>query len=245
MSRTKWDGYFEAWTNGIAWRKSREDNAVIDTISRLVQEELRGQTYLAGSQRKGTSIVGSDIDLCVMTRVPVTVAQRKQLAKRLAIALGRPARPGAHAIRIDDPSGGPHIDIAFANAEFGDRPLPDPEPFRIPRRKQAARALKWWLRERRLPHVGGWAVEAIVVRMDQKVETGAQLFLRILEWVRDRATPQAIESILRPAAQPRWYPAWSRAVPGRLEAIRNAARHQLRLDREVYSVADVEAWLSR
>ncbi len=237
------DGYFEAFANAIAWRKSKEDNMRIHRISMIVQQDLRGQTFLAGSQRKHTSIMGSDIDLCVTTPEPVTTTQRKALARRLETEFGWPAQPGAHVVRVTPATGEPHIDIAFANATFGSRPLPDPAPFRIPRRQHAARVLKWWLREKRLPHVGGWAVEAVVLRLDQKGETGAQLFLRILAWLDKSANPSAVESILRPAAHPRWPSAWSRGVPSRLEAIRNAARHQLKLPREWKSQSDVRRWL--
>ncbi len=243
---SKPDGYFEAWANSIAWKKAREDNVLINTISRIVQQELRGQVHLAGSQRKGTSILGSDIDLCVSTKEPVTLKQRTDLAARLTTELGRTARPGAHIIRVEPPSGGPHIDIAFANAAFGSRPLPNREQFYgAVRRQHAARALKWWLRERHLPHVGGWAVEAVVVRLDQNVSTGAELFLRILEWLVGSANTQAVESMLRPAAFPKWHPRWSNVVPGRLEAIRNAARRLQKQPREWRSVGDVENWLRK
>lgn len=118
----------------------------------------------------------------------------------------------------------PGIDIAFANAAFGDRPLPDTESLKDPRRRQATRALKWWLREAKLPHVGGWAVEALVLGLHTDQPSGLALFDRIIAWIEARANPSAVESLLRPHARPKWHDAWSAKLPGRLEAIRNGAR---------------------
>ena len=218
------EGQFEAWANAIARSADAEDKADTHTISRAVQHLLGGQTYRAGSLRKGTAIIGSDLDLCVETVKPVTVSERRELARQLESALGRQARPLSHVIRVAGAARRHSIDVAFARAEFGSRPLPDPEPFRALRLCHAARALKWWLSRGEFPWVGGWVVEGLVLELDARQLDGLALFERIVEWLATRANPSAVEAILRPHAAPTWHPEWSDKLPGRLEAIGNAAR---------------------
>ncbi len=197
-----------------------------------VTDAVRGvitgsQVRWAGSQRKGTAIQSSDLDLCVESRAPVTVAQRRALRAALEVGLRRPAVILSHAVRLPSEGDLRKVDIAFANAAFGSRPLPDPEPFHDKRARQhAARALKLWSRSANVPHMPGWAVEALVVHLDppEAQRTPLELFVRILSWLDERASPPAVESVLRPAAFPEWNVAWSERLPGRLEAIQNHAR---------------------
>jgi len=73
-------------------------------------------------------------------------------------------------------------------------------------------------------------VEALVVHLDQPPgeRKALELFRRVVGWLAETATPEAVESVLRPAASPSWRPEWSMRLPAQLEAIRNHARHLLR-----------------
>lgn len=206
-------------------------------------------SVLAGSQRKGAAISGSDLDLCVESRDPVTERQRRDLRRALEAELRRPALVLSHAVRLPSHGGSAKVDIAFANAAFGSRPLPDPADFHNHRGRQlTVRALKVWTRSGGLPSVPGWAAEALVVHLDPSSGTlsGFGLFTRLVEWLADRATPMAIEGVLRPAAYPRWNPVWSTRLPGRLEALQNhvrALRRRRPRPEDWTSNADVERWL--
>lgn len=226
MTRT--NGYFEAYINQNAYSATPEDREVMALVTDVVRTALSGsQVRWAGSQRKATAIIGSDLDLCVETNLPVTEAQRRDLRSLLEKRLARPAQVLSHAIRLPAQAGRQKVDIAFSNATFGNRPLPDTLPFHNQRSRQAAaRALKLWSRAGNLPYLPGWAAEALVVHLDANpgTLTPLDLFLRIIEWLDEKATPAVIEGVLRPAAFPRWNPDWSPRLPGRLEALRNNAR---------------------
>jgi hypothetical protein len=129
-------------------------------------------------------------------------------------------------VRVGATSGLPKLDIAFANAAFGSRPLPDLSEFKDQRGRQAAaRALKLWTRGGGLPRIGGWAWEALVVHLDApRGRGGLDLFQRIVGWLESTATPAALDGVLRHANQGRWNPVWSSGVPGTLEALRNHAK---------------------
>lgn len=239
-------GQFENWANQIAWRESVQDRQDMAALTELVQSTLQGQIHWAGSQRKRTAIVGSDLDMCITTSMAVSVNQRRQFARAITKELGRQAQPRNHVIRLAPrENSGPHIDLAFANAEFGDRPLPDAEEFtQLPRRQHAARALKWWLRSGGMPHVGGWAIEALVVSLDNNEASGWNVFLKVINWLGRPCTANEVESILKPRAQPCWVPAWSNRLPGRTAAIANQARRCIRtLPDNFTGVADIETWL--
>jgi hypothetical protein len=214
MSRA--NGYFEAFINANAYRVGAGDKALMRAVTEASRAVVPGcQLRWAGSQRKGTAIAGSDLDLCLESGIPVTEGQRRELRAQLRGALGRPAQVLSHVVRLPATAGEVKVDIAFANAAFGSRPLPDTTPFHDQRARQAAaRALKLWTRSESLPYLRGWVVEALVVH----------LFSRIIAWFDERATPTAIEGVLRPAAFPSWNPEWSARLPGRLEALRNNAR---------------------
>lgn len=226
MSRA--NGYFEAFVNRHADRPGADERALIDAVSQVVRGVVpSSQVRWAGSQRKGTAIAGSDLDLCVESGDLVTERQRRDLRAALALALGRPAVVLSHAVRLPATAASPKVDISFANAVFGSRPLPDTAPFHArPARQTAARAFKLWTRDAPLPRVPGWAVEAVVLHLDQAPSSPPplDLFLRIVAWLDERATPAAVEGVLRPAASPRWDPAWSGRLSGRLEALRSHAR---------------------
>ncbi len=148
-----------------------------------------------------------DLDVCVESADPVTESHRRDLRSALQRDLGREARIQSHAIRLPAHGDYPKVDIAFANAAFGSRPLPDVTDFQAHRSRQfAARALKVWTRSGNLPWVAGWAVEALVVHLDHAPGSlsGLGLFTRLLEWLAEKATPGAVEGVLRPAAFPRW-----------------------------------------
>jgi predicted nucleotidyltransferase len=245
------NGYFEAWINQSAYRPTQQDRELMVQLSEITRQVLPGsQVRWAGSQAKGTAIQGSDLDVCVESAMPVTEAQRRDLRAALQRALGRPAVVLSHAVRLPAAGSARKVDIAFANAAFGSRPLPAMDPFRDRRARQAAvRALKLWASGRGLPHLPGWVAEALVVHLD----AGAgdlpplDLFRRVIGWLAERATPGAIEGVLRPAAFPRWNEAWSPQLPGRLTAFQNHARALLRRSpapETWQSAEDVGRWLS-
>lgn len=250
MSRA--NGYFEAFVNRHAYRPGPDDRGLIEEVTGVVRANVPGsQVRWAGSQRKGTAIAGSDLDLCVETSSPVTEARRRDLRSTLASALDRPAIVLSHAIRMPPHAGKTKVDIAFANAAFGCRPLPDAGEFHDQRSRQAAaRALKLWTAAAHLRSISGWAVEALVVHLDANPGTlnPLDLFLRIIDWLGERATPQAVEGVLRPAAFPEWNPEWSKRLPGQLEAVSNQARSLRRrhpVPEEWKSADDVGRWLGR
>ena len=221
------NGYFEAFVNGRAATLGPAERALMGQVTSVVQAVIPGSgVHWAGSQRKGTGVVGSDLDMCVASTSPVSVATRKRLRSALAEALGRDVRIQPHVVRVVAGGGIAKLDIAFARAEFGSRPLPDLDPFHNQRGRQAAaRAMKLWTRGGNLPRISGWALEAIVVHLDQPGGRGAlDLFRRMAGWLEVTAKPADIESVLRAANFGQWPEAWSAGVPGRLEALRNAAR---------------------
>lgn len=244
------NGLFEAFINARAYRATGADRALIAALNEIVGGVLpASQVRWAGSQRKGTAIAGSDLDVVVESRDPVTEAKRRTLRSQLEAQLGRPARVLSHAVRLPEHEEAPKVDVAFANAAFGSRPLPDlGEYHNRPNRQAAARALKLWSRAGNLPFITGWAVEALVVHLDsppQKLPP-LPLFVRIIGWIDEKATPAAIEGVLRPAAFPRWNPDWSSRLPGRLEALANHARALRRRGEAAdawRSQDDVERWL--
>lgn len=245
------NGYFEAFVNGHSSRPSADDRSLVEIVGRVVRAGLQGsQVRWAGSQRKGTAVEGSDLDLCVESSEPVTERQRRALRADLQRELGREVQVLSHALRVARFEGRPKVDVAFANAAFGSRPLPEPSEFHDRRARQTAvRAMKLWARWSRLPHLPGWSVEAVVVHLDQgpAERLPLELFLRLLDWL-ERATPSAVEAVLRPAAHPRWDAAWSDRLPGRLEAVSNQARALRSRDptpERWQSPDDVGRWLGR
>lgn len=248
MSRA--NGYFLAFVNAQAWRAGPEERALTDRITQLAREVLPGsQIHQAGSQRKGTAIAGSDLDLCLESREPVTEAQRRALRSALEVGLQRPVRVLSHCIRLPEDGGQRKVDLAFTHAAFGSRPLPDKAAFhdRVAR-QSAARALKIWSRTGRTLALPGWVVEAIVLHLDPNpgAFTPLELFLRAITWLDEKATPAVIEAVLRPAASPRWKPEWSGRLPGQLESLRNQTRALRRRKpgpEEWSRSEDVERWL--
>ena len=243
-------GLFEAFVNAHAHRITSKDRELMGEITRLSRAILPGsQVRWAGSQRKGTAILESDLDLCLESREPVTEAMRRKLRTQLEEGMGRAARILSHVIRLPASDERPKVDLAFANAAFGSRPLPDPGPFHDQRSRQAAaRAIKLWTRTEGLPRVPGWVVEAMVLHLDTPPRSMHQLelFLRIVGWIEEKATPSAIEGVLRPDAFPRWNPQWSSSLPGGLEALKNHARALRRRGDPPSgwkSADDVERWL--
>jgi hypothetical protein len=223
----KSNGYFEAFVNSRATTVGVTEKALMTQVVPLVQRVVpRSQVRWAGSQRKGTAVMGSDLDMCVESTDPVTEALRRDLRAALEAGLGRPVHVRAHVVRVGATSGLPKLDIAFANAAFGSRPLPDLSEFKDQRGRQAAaRALKLWTRGGGLPRIGGWAWEALVVHLDApRGRGGLDLFQRIVGWLESTATPAALDGVLRHANQGRWNPVWSSGVPGTLEALRNHAK---------------------
>lgn len=246
------NGFFEAFVNERAYRTNAEDRALAAQITAVVQATVvGGQVRWAGSQRKGTAVVGSDLDLCVESSEIITERQRRELRALLEKELTRPAVIQSHVVRLPAVEGRAKVDLAFTNAAFGSRPLPDTDAFHDNRARQAsARAMKLWARGVRLPPLPGWVIEALVVHLDHgdADRLPIELFLRVITWLEERATVASLEGVLRPAAHPRWEPAWSERLPGRLEAVRNQAK-ALR-GREPKpdawrSVAEVGIWLSQ
>lgn len=244
-------GYLQAYVNQLAYRRSPADKAMIAAVTRIARAVLSGaQVRWAGSVYKGTAIEGSDLDMCLETSQPVTESDRRSLRTALASGLKRDAVVRSHVVRLPSTRLARKVDVSFANAAFGSRPLPDPSDFRDrPARQTAARAVKIWARSGGLPTLPGWVVEAIVVHLDvnQTADDPLTLLRRVLDWLADRAKPADLESILRPAAHPMWRAEWSRQVPGRLEAVANGARSlRRRADFESWRGADdVARWLGR
>lgn len=226
MSRA--DGYFQAYVNRQAYRRSADDKELMSLVTRCAQATFaRAQVRWAGSQRKGTAVQTSDLDVCVETSSPVSVAERRAFRSALERGVGRPVRVLSHAVRIDSSTTQRRMDIAFANAAFGSRPLPDLSEWHNRQSRQtAARALKVWARAARLPTPAGWVVEALVVHLDQgaRSRTSLDLFLHIVEWLATKSTPQAIEGIARPLAHPRWGHEWTSRLTGPVQAYADQAR---------------------
>ena len=239
-------GYFEQWTNEI--RHSHADSTLLEQLTRIIQREERGQVHRAGSQAKKTGLTGSDLDYCVMTNAQVTESRRRELARIVEREIGRPARVQWHVIRIAAGRVLPKADIAFANASFGDRALPDLADFKgQPKRQQAARALKAWARSHQFPWSKGWAMERFVVHLDSAARPQAlDVALGVLDWLGNRANQSAVESVLRPHAEPEWSDEWSNRLPGRLQALSNEARRTLkRYQPDTWtSGADAGAWMT-
>lgn len=241
-------GYFEAFINSQAARPDAAEKALMPRVVAITQRVVpRSQVRWAGSQRKGTAIVGSDLDMCVESADPVTETLRRDLRSALQAEFGRSAVVRAHVVRIAAGGGAPKLDIAFVNAAFGSRPLPDLAEFSgRPGRQAAARALKLWTRQGGLPRVGGWAWEAIVVHLDAPPGRGGlELFERVVGWL-DNATPMALEGVLRHANQGQWNPVWSANMPGTVEALRNhakALRRRSPAPEAWRSPADAGKWL--
>lgn len=242
-------GLFEAFVNSKASTPTDTDRQLMANATTACRVLLPGsQLRWAGSQFKHTAVAGSDLDWCLETPSPVTEAQRRDLRAHLERTLGRTVRVQSHVLRLPAVVAAPKIDIAFANAAFGSRPLPDPTDFAgKPARQAAARALKLWLRAGGMPRVPGWVLEALVVHLDLPAQTaGFPLFQRVTDWIELKATPAVIEGVLRPAAFPKWNPAWSPTLPGALTALQNAAR-ALKNRRPAPAAwrtqADVECWV--
>lgn len=245
------NGYFLDYVNRQAATIGPKERALMAQVTEVSRGLIHGATlHWAGSQRKGTAVHGSDLDMCLDAPAPVSLAERRALRSALAGALGRDARVQSHVLRVAAGSGVPKLDIAFARAAFGDRPLPALAAYQgQPARQAAARAMKLWTRAGGLPHVSGWAVEALVVHLDQPGGRPAlELFRRVLGWLEATAKPSDIEAVLRAANHGQWPPAWSAAVPGRLEALKNAARAIQRRAPAPESwrkTEDVGRWLGR
>lgn len=245
------NGLFEAYINSRVYRTTPGDGVMMSRITQIVRDVVpASQVRWAGSQRKGTAIVGSDLDMVVESRDPVTEAQRRTLRGALEKGMGRPVLVLSHAIRLPQCQHQEKVDVAFANAAFGSRPLPNLDDYHNrPNRQAAARAFKLWARGGQLPHIAGWVIEALVVHLDSPPQElpPLQLFLRVVTWIESKATPAALEGVLRPAAYPKWNPEWSKRLPGQLEALRNHARALLRrrnVQAGWQSQDDVARWFS-
>lgn len=245
------EGYFQAFINENVCHITQKERTIINQITQIVQKNAIGTgVKWAGSQHKKTAIKGSDLDLCVISNTPVTLAQRRTLSVELQRRLNRPTQILSHAIRLGKHGKQPKIDLAFAHAAFGSRPLPDPAPFlNQPARQMTARALKLWSRRNAsVPHLSGWVIEALVISLDapQGQRAPFELFLRVIDWLDVKANPGAIEGILKPVAYPKWRPEWSQRLPGSLQALKNQARALKRrtpAPTDWRKTADVGCWL--
>lgn len=243
------NGYFIEFINSRAFQAGATEKALMHQGTTIVQKLLPGsEIHWAGSIRKGTAIMSSDLDWCLRSPTPVSIKQRSSLRVALEEHLKRPATILSHVIRLPAQHHTRKVDIAFANATFGNRPLPNTVPFHDQSgRQQATRALKLWTRSGGLPRIRGWALETLVIGLDTPANklSGLELFLRMVAWF-ETTNPQAIESLLRPAAVPTWKPEWSKGLPGTLVALSNHARALKRRKPEPATwkrMADVEAWL--
>lgn len=244
-------GIFQEFVNGHAARPDGQEKALMRSVQQVVDATFEAcQVRWAGSQRKRTALKGSDLDMIIETSTPVTTGDRKRLRSALEHGLHRSAIIRSHVIRLPAHGSSPRVDLAFANAAFGSRELPDVAEFHDqPSRQLAARALKLWTRGDGFPPVPGWVAESLVVHLDPNgsAANGLQLFRRVVDWLADAATPQALEGVLRPRASPVWSATWSARLPGRLQQLRDRARRL----RDGYApeawrtTDDVAAWLSR
>lgn len=106
------DGYFEAFVNSRATTVGTAEKALMAPVVPVVQRVIpRSQVRWAGSQRKGTAIVGSDRDMCVESADPVTEALRRDLRTALEVALGRPAHVRAPVVRVVAGAGPAKLDV--------------------------------------------------------------------------------------------------------------------------------------
>jgi hypothetical protein len=245
-------GLFEQYVNGQAARRTQRDGELIETIIDVARTIIAGaQVHWSGSQRKGTDVQSSDFDLCLCSTSPVSRAQRRQLAEALQAKLGRRTVVKSHAVRLQESQASARVDIAFNNAEFGNRPLADSAPFiSNPARQIVSRALKLWNRRPHAPKLPGWVVEAIVLTVDTRnVVDPLALFDQVIDWLALDQPRSAILSMLSRYSQPAWND--SNDTPrlwGRVAAIRDDARHlqSARRERDHWTtVAQVGAWLTR
>ena len=97
----KSNGYFEAFVNSRATTVGVTEKALMTQVVPLVQRVVpRSQVRWAGSQRKGTAVMGSDLDMCVESTDPVTEALRRELRAALEAGLGRAVHVRAHVVRV-------------------------------------------------------------------------------------------------------------------------------------------------
>jgi len=246
------NGLFEAYVNRNAYTTNPADRTLMQELTLVARATLgSAEVHWAGSVAKGTAIAGSDLDVCVKTSTPVTEAQRRVLKQAFETKLRRVARIHSHVIRLPAHDGRPKLDIAFANAAFGSRPLPDLAPFKNqPARQAAVRAFKLWTRHGNSPRVPGWAVEALVAHLAPLDGEARPLeaFRKLIGWLASKASPAVVEGVLRGAALPGWNEAWSTPLPGQLEALKNGARALLRRTPapETWTrEEDVGRWLGR
>lgn len=192
------EGLFENWTNEIRVKRGPDDKRLTDTIKRIVERDLRGQVHLAGSHNKRTAIASSDLDLWIDTPQPVTLPQRRALARAIEAATGRSVRVSSHAVQVQASAGRAKVDLAFGDGHFGRRRQPDAADFRgQPARQQAARALKYWAHCKGFKWASGWALERMVVHLDpNRSRAGLPLFLRVVDWLIDSSNTSAIVGIL-------------------------------------------------
>lgn len=237
--KTRENGYFEACVNANAYRKTAADSALIEQAQATAREHLPpGNVRWAGSVYKGTAIKGSDLDALFGSTEAVTTQARAAFAEGLKSVTGRSVRVLRHVVRVEPAEGLPRFDVAFQNAEFGCRAPPDDSRFRERAvRGSTVRALKVWTRRsQNLPRVPGWALEALVVGLDQQAEAELPLptFDRIVAWLATTAKPDNVLALVKPHASPVWRPEWETRLQGQVIALGNAARslrrHRARIE---------------
>jgi predicted nucleotidyltransferase len=120
--KEKKNGMFEAYINSRASRVTAQDRALMKAVTQIVRAVIpSAQLRWAGSQRKGTAIIGSDLDVVVESHDPVTEALRRTLRAELETQMKRQALVLSHAVRLPAYDDAQKMDIAFANAAFGSR----------------------------------------------------------------------------------------------------------------------------
>lgn len=237
-------GLFENWANEIRIKRGPAAAQLMHTVTQVVQQMFGGQVHWAGSRHKATAIEGSDLDMWVDTRKPVTLKERRALAARLQEVTRRTTTVRSHVVRVGASGALPKVDIAFGRGAFGTRSAPDGSDFHAqPARQQAARALKFWARGRNFRWASGWALERMVVHLDpNQNQAGLDLFLRVIEWLAERANPGAVEAILIKYTETDLR---RDQLGGRLEALKNDARRIRRTyaPQAWSTTADVGRWL--
>lgn len=253
MSQTS--GQIDNFINQRTYKTNEEDRsfglAVQSSLSDILKTNV--QYAWAGSIERKTAVVGSDLDLLVTLKEPLTKPQRAELALRLEkrsdLAVAS-ATPSSHAIHVTRLKGRASIDISFSDATFGARQKTLGEMNTTPAARATVKLVKLWIYHHpNLPRVKGWTIEALVHALNQQSATLStlQLFDKLLDWLIHGANSSSLESVLRPVNQSgEWSAAWSTGLAGKLISLQNDARRLKKRDlitEPLTSERDVSSWL--
>lgn len=252
---TKISGQIDNFINQKTYKINEEDRRFGIAVQSSLSDALKTNVQYAwvGSIKRKTAVVGSDLDLLVTLKDPLTKPQRADLAlrlhKRSDLAVAKTA-VSSHAIHVERLKGRASIDISFSDATFGARQKTLDEMNTTPEARATVKLVKLWIYHHpNLPHVKGWTIEALVHALNKQSATFStlQLFDKLLNWLIDGANSSSLESILRPINQSgEWRDAWSTSLAGKLIALQNDARRLKKRDlvtEPLTSERDISSWL--